>query len=182
MVAISAGGLISSEGATDRIKADYILKGFSSLSYDAIGVQWRDLAYGDNFSLSRPLPWVSSNWHAKDLPSQRSIKREIQGQKVTLKVFSWLEPQQSPMREMQGGEVLAVDNATEINAMVRQADEGGAVTVLITTLPLKDAQKRFELKHVDLLFIEAAYEVFSEPKKVGKTLVLQAGSRGMRIA
>ena len=41
MVVVSAGGLLSSDGPGDRLKGEYILKGYASLQYDAIGVQWR---------------------------------------------------------------------------------------------------------------------------------------------
>ena len=46
VITISAGGLLSSDGPGDRLKSEYILKGFAKLNYDAIGVQWRDLVYG----------------------------------------------------------------------------------------------------------------------------------------
>ena len=49
LIALSAGGLLSSDGVTDRIKAEFILKGFTGFGYDAIGLQWRDLSYGLKF-------------------------------------------------------------------------------------------------------------------------------------
>jgi len=55
------------------------------------------------------------------------------------------------------------------------------LTVLATTLPLEMAKSLFMLKNVDLLLIRAAYEVFGEPAQEGNTLVLQPGSRGMRL-
>ncbi|MDH5323906.1 MAG: multiheme c-type cytochrome [Gammaproteobacteria bacterium] len=182
LVALSAGGLISSDGPTDIIKAEYILKGFEVLAYDAIGVQWRDLAYGQQFGLRPSLPWVSSNWYSPEVNKRIHIERRFQGQTVNMEVFSWLEPEQSPAKQMQAAENVATENLDEIKKLLQNADDAGAVTVLITSLPLDKVQSRLPLRHVDLLFVESAYEVFSEPVKVGKTLVLQAGSRGMRIA
>ena len=54
--------------------------------------------------------------------------------------------------------------------------------MLSTTLPLELVQEALSLKNVDMLLVRAKYEVFGEPKMLGHTLVLQPGSRGMRIA
>lgn len=182
VVFISGGGLISSEGATDRIKADYIFKGFKALAYDAIGLQWRDLAFGEEFSRRDHLRWVSSNWYKPDIAESISITRNLGGRAVNLKVFSWLDPQQSPMRQMQGEHTKALDKSGKLNQMLKEADKQGAITVLTTSLPLESVKKNLSLQHTDILLVQSAYEVFSEPVKVGKTLVLQAGSRGMRVA
>ena len=58
---ISSGGLLVSELPSDRIKSEFILKGFAALKYDAVGVQWRDLAYGPKMLQTEPVPWVSTN-------------------------------------------------------------------------------------------------------------------------
>jgi 2',3'-cyclic-nucleotide 2'-phosphodiesterase (5'-nucleotidase family) len=182
MVAVSAGGLIASEGVTDRIKSEYILKGFEALGYDAIGVQWRDLSYGAEFITVHELPWVSSNWDQSYNATSKTIERTVDGRNVRFEIFSWLDPNYSPMRQMHGDHTMVSDDVSKINQRLSQTDKAGAVTVLTTTLPLEQAQSLFALQHVDILFIKANYEEFGEPTRSGKTLVLQPGSRGMRIA
>ena len=182
LVAISAGGLISAEGSTDQIKAKYILKGFTELKYDAIGMQWKDLSYGIQFLIGDNIPWVVSNWEHEGILKEKLISRRQGDKTVNIKVFSWLDPEFSPLRQMHGDHTMVSDNAAQINADIAQADAAGDITVLLTALPLEAVKDRFDLKAVDILFVRASYEVFAEPLKEGKTVVLQPGSRGMRIA
>lgn len=187
LVAISSGGLISSEGPDDMLKSKYILKGFAALGYDAIGMQWRDLGFGYIFANKDSLPWVVSNWRDETLKQQpmarqKSITRTVAGVRRELAFFNWLDPSRSPMREMQGGHSVVDDKSQSMIQAVAAAKKQGALTVLATSLPLELAQEQLVLTNVDILFIEANYEIFSEPRMLGTTLVLQPGSRGMRIA
>lgn len=196
---ISSGGFLRSESVHDRLTGEYILKGVNALKYDAIGVQWTDLAYGVSFIQETPdksqgksqdksrherLPWVASNWNDATFESERRIIRNDK----TLAFFNWIDPRESPQRQMQvSHEITAAttyesdDNAPLLKSLQRAKQEG-ATTVLSTTLKLDDARQRFPLEHVDILLVRAAYEKYAEPKKVENTLVLQPGSRGMRLA
>jgi 2',3'-cyclic-nucleotide 2'-phosphodiesterase (5'-nucleotidase family) len=178
LLAVSAGGLLSAEGADDQLKSAYILKGFAALGYDAIGVQWRDLAYGPEFLQQQTLPWVVSNWHDASLPPVRVIDKA--GQRIA--VFSWLDPDASPLRKMQGSHDLATGSPVALHRALAQAKRRGELTLLTTTLPAEGAAKLFDLEQVDILIERAGYEVYAEPRRLGRTLVLKPGSRGMRIA
>ena len=182
LVAISGGGLISAEGSTDHIKAKFILNGFTELKYDAIGMQWKDLSYGSEFLIRENLPWVVSNWEHEGVHKEKTITRSLGDKSVNFKVFSWLDPNYSPMRQMHGDHTVVNENAAQVSVKIAKADAEGYITVLLTSLPLETVQDSFDLKSVDILFVRASYEVFGEPKQEGKTLVLQPGSRGMRIA
>jgi hypothetical protein len=177
LFAVSAGGLLSSDGPGDRLKSEYILKGFAYLDYDAIGVQWRDLVYGADFVLSKKLPWVISNWKNNAVPSQRVIKHA--GQQLAF--FNWLDPTSSPMRQMQGQHSLVQDSPSHLLAALQQAKQHHQLTVLATTLKAEQLSKVISLNNVDILIEHAAYEEYGQPNKVGNTLVLQPGSRGMRL-
>ena len=177
MVVVSAGGLLSSDGPGDRLKGEYILKGYASLQYDAIGVQWRDLVYGTDFLLGEPLSWVVSNWHSKTVPGHRVINRD--GQRVAF--FNWLDPKKSPMRQMQGTHRLVSDSPASLQAALKKAKQRGELTVLATTLKAKQVAKIIGLTNVDILIERAAYEEYGTPRMEGDTLVVQPGSRGMRL-
>ena len=197
LVAISSGGLISAEGSTDQIKAKYIFKGFTELKYDAIGMQWKDLSFGVQFATKDKLPWVVSNWDQdilskekvskekvskEEISKEKIISRQLGNQKLQIKVFSWLDPNHSPARQMHGDHTVVDNNASQINAFLAKADAEGFITVLLTSLPLDAVKDDFDLKSVDILFVRSSYEVFGEPRQEGKSLILQPGSRGMRIA
>ena len=177
LVVISAGGLLSSEGPGDRLKSEYILKGFARLKYDAIGVQWRDLVYGSEFALSTPLPWVISNWKNQSVPARNEIKRK--GYKLTF--FSWLNPEESPLRQMQGQHAMADDSSKPLRIALEQAKQNGQLTILATTMTPDKVEKLVDLDNVDILIEKAAYEVYGQPRKLGNTLIVQPGSRGMRL-
>ncbi len=176
LIALSSGGLIVSMVPQDKLTAEYILKAYSMLNFDAVGLQWNDLAYGDDFVLENKLNWVSTNRGGETFSAHRTVTRGDQ----KLSFFSWLDPASSPQMAMQIEHNGQVEN--DIDALtdnLRQAQKNG-LTVLSTTLTLEQA-KALPLQHVDMLFIRAAYEVFSEPQQIGNTLVLQPGSRGMRL-
>jgi len=177
LVVVSSGGLLHVEGSGDRIKSRYILTGFERLGYDAIGLQWRDLALGPGFVLNHKLPWVASNWRDDRVPRMRLIERG----EVRIAFFSWLDPADSPLQQMRGSHGLVRDDVPGLRAALREAKAQGAVTVLATELPVKLAAELLGLDGVDILIQRSAYEEYGEPFLQGETLVLQPGSRGMRL-
>lgn len=180
-VIISAGGLITSEGANDKIKSEFILKAFEQLGYDAVGVQWKDLSYGVAKAADYKIPWASSNWLEKDFSPTVNIGREVNGKKISVQFFSWLDPNESPARQMPGAKPVTTENADGINNAIKKAKQNKHITVLATTLPFDLAKSQFNLKDIDVLIVRAAYEVYGDVKKTGNTLVLEPGSRGMRL-
>jgi 2',3'-cyclic-nucleotide 2'-phosphodiesterase (5'-nucleotidase family) len=177
LVAISTGGMLASVAAQDKLTGEYILKGFSQLNYDGVAVQWSDLAYGDGFIRDAKLPWVASNLLSEGFAKTKEIERN--GHHLAL--FSWLDPAEDPRAAMHGKHQTVDADLETLRQSLQQARQRGAVTLLSTTMTLDQAKATLPLELVDLLFIRAAYEVFGEPQKVGDTLVLQPGSRGMRI-
>lgn len=182
LVALSSGGLLSSDGAGDQLKSKYILQGFKSFKYDAVGMQWIDLAYGVEFARQDDVPWVVSNGVDQTLVMDKKIERNISGQNVVVKFFAWLDPDQSPSKQMAGDHAMVSNDVKNIIQALAKADQEKMLTVLSTSMSLEEVNKLLPLDHVDVLLVKSAYEEFSEPKKMNNTLVLQPGSRGMRIA
>ena len=180
-VFLSAGGLITSQGINDKIKSDYILKAFASLGYDAVGVQWKDLSYGVDQATKNKIPWVASNWLKDDFSESKMISRTIEGERVAIQFFTWLDPNESPARQMPGAKPLTTDNADALNKKLQISKQNKMLTILATTLPYELARSTFTLNNIDILIVRAAYEVYGEPKQVDNTLVLEPGSRGMRL-
>ncbi|MCF6218564.1 MAG: hypothetical protein L3J94_07385 [Gammaproteobacteria bacterium] len=179
LVAISAGQLLANESRRDQLKSEYILKAFSTLHYDAVAVRWRDLAYGTAFIESYNIPWLVGNWQHPD--DNVTTSRKITRDGVTLRVFSWLSPKRSPFRQMDESQWLTLDDVSVVQQGLKEASERGELTVLLTAWPLRKVKREFNLADVDILVVRAAHEIFSEPQLEGDTLVLQPGSRGMRL-
>lgn len=175
LFALSGGGLIASMVPQDKLTGEYILKGFARLDYDAVALQWSDLAYGINFVQNRGLPWVVSNWAGKDFAADKVVSRGGH----TLSFFAWLDPAQSPQAAMHLEHEQVSGDIDALATKLKQAQQQG-LTVLSTSLTLEQA-KALPLQYVDILLIQAAYEEYGKPQMVGNTLVLQPGSRGMRL-
>lgn len=173
---ISAGGLLVSELPQDKLKSEYILKGFAAMNHDAIGVQWRDLGYGAEFLQTVPLPLVSSNWRNGVFAPSKTV--EHAGRRVAF--FDWLDPRANPAQQMHG-EHAAIADTRDLAQALAQAKRAGHTTVLASTLTIEDAQRILPLDDADIVIIKAKYEAFGEPRKIGKTLFLEPGSRGMRL-
>ena len=177
IVLITSGGLLSSESPRDRLKGEYILKGISMIKYDAVAIQWRDLAYGTEFIKKAALPLVSSNWHDDTFAKKQFIQRG----KLSLAFFNWLDPKKAPQRQMQGEHQVVDNNREALSKSLAQAKKDHAITILSTTLSLKKARKRFSFDNIDILLLRSSHEVYGEPQMINSTLVLQPGSRGMRL-
>ena len=174
---VSAGGLLISDTPQDRLTSEYILKGLARLDYDAVGIQWRDLAFGKEFLEQYKLPFVASNMTGNTFSPNRIIRR---GQH-TLAYFQWLDPAADPQRLMQGQHSSVREDTDSVKQDIAIAKRRGATTILASTLTLEGAQRQLPLDNVDILIIRAKYEEFGEPQQVGNTLVIQPGSRGMRL-
>ncbi len=175
LVLISTGGLLTSEIASDRTKSEYIVKGISAMNFDAVGIQWRDLAYGNEFLRVAPVPWVSSNSQKTGFSASQTVQRK----NLQIAVLSWLEPGDA-------GAMAMMESAPEVSPAAVQkklsdAKTKGMLTVLMTTLPLADAEKQFKLSDVDVLLVRPVDENYATPRLKNGTLILQPGTRGMRI-
>lgn len=175
LVLLSAGGLLVSELPQDKLKSEYILKGLSVLNYDAVGVQTQDLAFGEEFIAQHPLPLVLSNQVGDTFLAQKEIQRDG----ITLSYFQWEQPDEATSMAGYIGETEI--NLEDLKLRIRTAKQKGAVVILGTTLSQDAAAMLFDLSNVDVLIVKSQYEEYAEPKRVGDTIVLQAGSRGMRL-
>lgn len=177
LIAVSSGGLLVSGFASDALKSEFILRGVAGLRYDAVGIQWSDLAFGPELLTQHPVPWVASNWGEATFPPVRML--DAAGRKIA--VFSWLDPEASPYRQMKARlEVVSADSEPLRRALAKAKQEH-AITLLLTSLSMQEAREHLPLEDVDLLVLRSAYEVYGEPFRDGRTLVLQPGSRGMRF-
>jgi len=174
---VDTGGVIVSLSPHDKLTSEYILKGIAKLDYDAIGMQWSDLSYGEGFIQQASLPWVVSNWHSPDYSAMKLIKKGG----YSLAVFSWLDPEKSPTAQMQGQHKTVTDDMAALTASLKQARAEGALTMVMTTFSIEQIQQKLPLSLIDIVTQKSSYEVFGEPQMLGSTLVIQPGSRGMRI-
>lgn len=189
LILLSSGGLINNTSPNDRITADYIFKGFATLGFDAIGVQWRDLAFGLDAVTKRSLPWVASNWEANNnAENDRPLHHiDIVRDNVTIAFFAWIDPSQSPHRKMLGQHALVNNDISNLAQMLASAKQKNKMVVLSTAEPLDQIEKTIPLQNIDILIIQSAYEVYAEPHRILQkddahlTVVLQPGSRGMRL-
>lgn len=177
LFAISSGGLINNGLQEERLKSQFILDGYAEIGYDAVGVQWPDIRYGVEFAQRETMPWVSSNWLGDEFLASRVIDRGGQ----SLAFFSWLAPELSPYRAMHGDHRVVSESTGSLVKGLQQSRDRGLMTVLASTYSLQQAQQYLPLDLVDILIVKSAYEEYPDPELVDSTLVLQPGSRGLRL-
>lgn len=175
---VHSGGLFNSTIATDRITSRFILSGLAAQGIDAIGLQWKDMAYGTKFITDSELPVVASNWPDTQFASARRVSRNG----VTLAFFQWLAPEQSPYREMKGDHFPVIGDVAGLAAALRRARDQGELTVLSTTLSREEARERLPVGSADIVILQSGYEQYGDPELNDGTLYLQPGSRGQRLA
>lgn len=182
LLLISSGGLIATNTPHDSITGDYIFKGLALLKYDAIGLQWKDLAFGETLVNQSTLPWTSSNFQF----SNQAIKtsRHIKKRNLDIQFFTWLDPTTSPLKAMTDNKIKHSD-VKNLEQQLQTAKNKHQLTVLTTTLTLKQAQSDLPMVWIDVLLIKANKETPGTPVLVTtgqqNTLILQPGSRGMRL-
>lgn len=176
LILFSTGGLLVSDMPQDKLKSEYILKGLEQLEYDAIGVQWQDLAYGPSFLRETNINFLASNWRDNNFKKETVVEKND----TTLAFFHWLDPDSDPNKAMAGTKTIETDNKPLL-AAIKKAKQNKHTTILSTTLPLEKIKQQLSLENVDIVFIKPAYEIINEPVTENKTLVLQPGSRGMRL-
>ncbi|MBF0154991.1 MAG: hypothetical protein HQL64_14725 [Magnetococcales bacterium] len=174
-VVIANGGLLVGGGTTERVKAEFILRGFALLRYDALGLQWSDLAFGRDFLATPPLPWVASNWRDAGFKSSQALQR---GSRKVL-FLSWLDPAAAP--KTAGGNPIYPLEAS-MAALAEQtlsARKEGFFVILATALDLSRA-KQLPLAGVDLVLLQAD-ETMGNPVRIQETLAVRPGKWGMRL-
>ncbi|GAB4357622.1 MAG: hypothetical protein Kow006_25630 [Gammaproteobacteria bacterium] len=175
---LHTGGLFNVATSTDRITSRFILTGLLAQGYDAVGVQWRDLAYGQEFLARSGLPLVASNWASSGFLKQIDIRHG--GRRVSY--FQWLDSEKSPYRKMKGEHFKVEEKTQALAEALANAHAEGRLTVLSSGMDRDTTLARLPLENVDIVILESAYEQYGEPEMVGSTLLLQPGSRGQRIA
>ncbi len=166
LVLISTGGLLSSNFGSDHLKSQFILPGMKLLKYDAIGVQWSDLAYGIPFLLKNPLPYVISNWQNDNFSSQKVIKRE----KHQISYFQWLDPKRQPSTGKGSHQYPLLNDLDILAQKIREAKSQGHFIILGTTAEYSD-RITFLSMDVNILLLKSQPE-FQKPVKEGNTLIL----------
>ncbi len=173
---ISSGGLLVSEMPSDKIRSRYILSGMKFLNYDVIGVQARDLGFGDKFLGQHNLPFILSN---SAHPSHFAYSKTLQRQSQSFSFF-----QHTVLSSPSSMEVTSTDKTAgvkQLRGKLTQEKQSGHITVVTTTLHLSEAKKILPLNDIDLLIVPSRQDNFVEPVQIDNTLLLQPGARGMRF-
>ena len=174
LILISGGGLLDTYFGEAHIKNNYILKGLGLLSYDAIGVQWRDLAFGTQLLGNSNLPFVSSNYPTDNFVRSKLIVRN----NIEVNFFSLLDPTMYPL--MHDKEKFD-DFTSSLTKQLKAAKKKQQITLLTTTAPETWLVEHVGLSYVDILVKPLKREEYKEPTFIGGTIVLHPGARGMRL-
>ena len=175
-ILVSSGGILAVNAPRDRLKSEYIIEGMRAMGFDAVGVQWRDLAYGAEFIASFDFPWVSTH-HGGRFRDSGTVRKGDH----SFSIFSWLDPSESPLPAEEAAPGDAGVHVEALRAAVAEAKDAGNRVILLSASLSADAAQALPLENVDILIHAAEDEKYREPEWVGDTLVLRPGRRGMYI-
>jgi peroxiredoxin len=172
----------------NELVSEYVLKMMSAMSYDAVGVGDQELLFGADYlnkNISM-LPFVAANismcddktcW---DLTKAYVIK-EIDGVKVAiLGVFNPDVFLFYPEDKLKG---FKIENHVDvIKKMIIPLREKADLIVLLSHAGSDEDQKiAREVSGINLIVGGHSQTLIKEPRKVGDTLIVQAGKDGHRI-
>lgn len=205
LLLISAGGLLDIESSTQKIKNTYLLKAFANLNYDALNLQWRDLAFGPSFlsieglkneSLeNEKIPWLSSNAPYSDTVvsdkavSDKVFSKSIKVQRGGQQIQFWglLNPAGASLDHyrLQAQQKLAKlqSKNTQVKSVrkpIKVLMLGEAMANYSGDQAPEDWLAAFNI-HFDIVIEPTDQPEFAEPRWLGKTLILGPGHRGMRL-
>ncbi len=172
--AVAAGGLLDTVASTQKIKNQFILQGFQKLGYDAIGLQWRDLAFGESLLMEKPLPWVASNYPRSSFVKSRVITRSGK----QLKVFSLLD---SAGFSLMTGREKFQQLTDELLPLIKQSRAQNEIILVLLSPNMQDWLLSLQ-DQVDFIVLPTGAEQFEPPRALTpKTWLLQPGHRGMYL-
>lgn len=171
---VAGGGVLETSTSTQTIKNQFILQGLQYLGYDAIGLQWRDVTFGDTPLAESQLPWVASNYPRDIFARQKLIDRD--GNRLL--VLSLLDDKQFALMT---GRDRFDHLSKQILDQLREAHQQDYITLVILSPNMQEWLTQLQ-DHTDFILLPMAAEHFSEPRALSdKTWVLQPGHRGMHL-
>ncbi|MEZ5658752.1 MAG: multiheme c-type cytochrome [Burkholderiaceae bacterium] len=178
-VLVSTGGLFGTVSPTHEISNRFILEATAMLGYDAIGVQWSDLVYGESFLRAPALPWTATNWIAADAMPFASEQRFERGG-LRIAYLHWLRSDASPYRFGAGADARVHDQPGRLRERLRALRAEHDLIILgVDGHP--DNLSRLPLGLVDVLIMPAGTEQTAEPGRIGGAIVLMPGNRGQQL-
>lgn len=178
LLLLSSGGILGGFPADNIIKQTFILKGFQKLSYDAIGLQWNDLNYGETFIQKNQLPWIASNY----LLTPQNTHLKLTKNDIPLNIYALLDPNTAPSKALKN-ETAHNLNIKQLTLKVKKQRLKNNVNILLTDSSLATLAENLPLDQFkfNIIIVKSNFEKYIAPKLINNTLILQPGSRGMYL-
>ncbi|MFQ5636812.1 MAG: multiheme c-type cytochrome [bacterium] len=181
---VDGGDFGSSKSKSQILKVEYLLKGMSLLKYDAITLGEKDLQYGVAFLEEMRdkfhLPFISANIYdiAKDkLFAEPYIIKTVKGRKFGIFGVTLAQGVGRTVTPATGFRIE--DPISAAQASVKELREKCDVVIALTHLSINGAISLAEkIEGIDIVVSGHNGSHLRNPHKVGKSYVLQPGSKG----
>lgn len=179
-ILVDSGNLFPNKD--DKLRAEYVLRCYAVMGYDAIGIGEREFACGPDYLAKMiresELPFTSANlvmWEGGRPVASSYLLRQVGGVRVGIvSVASPKAVSDLPgIAALDPGEALAKQTAS----LRGQAD----LIVALSQLGLEGDKALAAARDVDVIVGGRSGEVLREPLKVGKALIVHAGRNAEHV-
>ncbi|HDL17915.1 MAG TPA: hypothetical protein ENH29_02555 [Bacteroidetes bacterium] len=190
---LDAGGFNAGFGQLNKIKTEYLLRGYKMLGYSAVNLGYRDFLQGTKFLTAMQkeysIPFVSANIY--NLETKRpfvsrylikTVKMENGQVKLRVGIFGITEKNTNliPERRRQGGAILeARDPVENAGDVTKQMNGRVDLIICLAHLRLEAAKKLAEqVPAIDVIILGNDFRNQAIEVNDGKTKIVSAGQQG----
>lgn len=184
---VDAGDFIATGGNINQIRSQYLIQGFKLLGYDAVNLGEMDVQYGTRFLLDlqkeHQIPFISANLLYRE--NQKTfvepfVIKEIQAGSNQFKIGIFGLVMNALKLPADEKDLLIVSDPFEtaqkiVPALKQQCN------LIIALSHLGASQNKKLAKTVpgiDVIISGHGYSVYTEPLKVGETIIMQGRNKG----
>ncbi|MDZ7260907.1 MAG: hypothetical protein ONB05_02145 [candidate division KSB1 bacterium] len=186
---LDVGDFVGGSGKINELRAEYLLKGFSLLNYDAINLGERDFLLGSKFLQKMKqkyhLPFISANVYevaTGELFTEPFVIKKFRGTNLKVGIFG-LMMQADSLTQAPDEIVLSARNPVEVaRQVVPQLQSQCDLIIALAHLGFQEAKQLAQnVEGIDVIISGHGYGSQPEPLKVNQALIVQSKNRGQTV-
>lgn len=197
LLILDSGDFVGGRGEIYEIKTKYLLRGYSSLRYDAINLGERDFLLGTKFLLAmkqkHDLPLISANVFYPDsvtLFTEPYVIKKLYGlkrgdkkiQPLKVGIFGVIMKRSTLIYKEDEPRLIVKDPIRIANQIVNELQEKCDIIIALAHLTLDQINElATEVNGLDVIIGSHEYSISSEPIWINDIIVIQGGTKGQYI-
>ena len=191
---LDAGGFSAGLGSLNKIKTEYLLKGFMMMNYRAVNLGYRDFLHGSSFieemQKKHDVPFISSNIYNSDTDQPLAKQYKIEtikdnGREIRIGILGVESKNSSliPAHRRQGGALLeARDPVETVKAVINQIKDNVDIFICLAHMRLQSAKTlATAVPELDVIILGNDFRNQETVVNDGKTRIFSAGRQGKYV-